>query len=112
MGSLARDPRSPPHPFYYEDRDGNKRRMVLATNLTDTRKYERQELAAIYTGRWDIELQLHDVKTTLQMEWLRVKTPDSARKTLAMSQIAYNLIKPTANKRVIRAKRITGRSAS
>jgi hypothetical protein len=69
--------------------------MVLATTLTDTEKYDWQELAAIYAGRWDIELRLRDVKTTLQMERLRVKTPETARKTLAMSQIAYNLIKAT-----------------
>jgi hypothetical protein len=81
--------------FYYEDRDGKKRRMVLATTLTDPEKYDWQELAAIYAGRWDIELRLRDVKTTLQMERLRVKTPETARKTLAMSQIAYNLIKAT-----------------
>lgn len=81
--------------FYYEDRDGKKRRMVLATTLTDAEKYDWQELAALYAGRWDIELRLRDVKTTLQMERLRVKTPETARKTLAMSQIAYNLIKAT-----------------
>lgn len=81
--------------FYYQDRDGKKRRMVLATTLMDSAKYDWQELAAIYAGRWDIELRLRDVKTTLQMERLRVKTPETARKTLAMSQIAYNLIKAT-----------------
>jgi hypothetical protein len=81
--------------FYYEDRDGKKRRMVLATTLRDSEKYDWQELAAIYAGRWDIELRLRDVKATLQMERLRVKTPETALKTLAMSQIAYNLIKAT-----------------
>lgn len=81
--------------FYFEDRDGKKRRMVLATTLTDAEKYDWQEIAALYAGRWDIELRLRDVKTTLQMERLRVKTPEMARKTLAMSRIAYNLVKAT-----------------
>ncbi len=79
--------------FYFEDRDGKKRRMLLATTLTDHEKYDWQELAAIYAQRWDIELRLRDVKTTLKMEHLRVKTPETARKTLRITLIAYNLIK-------------------
>ena len=79
--------------FWYEDRDGKKRRMVLATTLLDTEGYEWDELAAIYHQRWDIELRLRDVKTTLGMEQLRVKHPDTAHKTLEMTMIAYNLIK-------------------
>jgi len=79
--------------FYFEDRDGKKRRMVLATTLTDSTKYDWLELAALYAQRWDIELRLRDVKTTLGMDHLRVKTPETARKTLRMALIAYNLIK-------------------
>lgn len=79
--------------FYFEDRDGKKRRMVLATTLNDHKKYDWMELAAMYAQRWDIELRLRDVKTTPGMEHLRVKTPETARKTLRMALIAYNLIK-------------------
>ena len=79
--------------FYFEDRDGKKRRMVLSTTLLDHVKYDWQELAALYAQRWDIELRLRDVKTTLGLEHLRVKTPENARKTLRMALIAYNLIK-------------------
>lgn len=67
--------------------------MVLATTLTDHVKYDWQDLAAIYAQRWDIELRLRDVKTTLRMDHLRVKTRETARKTLRMALIAYNLIK-------------------
>lgn len=79
--------------FYFEDRDGKKRRMVLATTLLDHKKYEWTKLAALYAQRWDIELRLRDVKTTLGMDHMRVKTPATARKTLRMALIAYNLIK-------------------
>jgi hypothetical protein len=67
--------------------------MVLATTLTDHEKYDCQDLAAIYAQRWAIKLRLRDVKTTLEMQHLRVKTPENARKTLQMALIAYNLIK-------------------
>lgn len=79
--------------FHFEDRDGKKRRMVLATTLTDHVKYNWLELAALYAQRWDIELRLRDVKTTLGMDHLRVKTPETARKTLLMALIACNLVK-------------------
>lgn len=79
--------------FHYQDREGKKRRMVLATTLTDAERYDWQELAAIYAQRWDIELRLRDVKTTLKLDHLRAKTPESARKSLQMALIAYNLIR-------------------
>lgn len=44
--------------------------------------YDWQDLAAIYGQRWDIELRLRDVKSTLELENLRMKTPLNARKTL------------------------------
>lgn len=79
--------------FYFIDRYGKKRRMILATTLTDHEKYDWKELAALYAQRWDIELRLRDVKTTLRLEHLRVKTPEMAHKVLRMSLIAYNLVK-------------------
>jgi len=81
--------------FRYRDRDGKMRHMVLATTLLDADLHEWDELAAIYAQRWDIELRLRDVKTTLGMEQMRVKKPETAHKTLEMTIIAYNLIKAT-----------------
>jgi hypothetical protein len=81
--------------FHFKDRQGKKRRMVLTTTLLDADQYPWEELGALYSGRWDIELRLRDVKTTLQMEAFRVKTPAMAHKTMEMALIAYNLIKAT-----------------
>ncbi|MFC7337319.1 hypothetical protein ACFQY0_09045, partial [Haloferula chungangensis] len=44
--------------LWHEDRDGKKRRMVLATTLTDHESYDWLELSALYAQRWDIELKL------------------------------------------------------
>lgn len=81
--------------FNFTDRAGKKRQMVLTTTLLDSEKYKWSDLAALYLERWDIELRLRDVKTTLQMETFNVKTPEAAHKTLEMTLIAYNLIKLT-----------------
>lgn len=44
--------------FHYEEREGKKLRMILATTPTDAEKYPWSDLAAIYAQRWDIELCL------------------------------------------------------
>lgn len=82
--------------FTYRDRSGKQKRMILASTLMDTVNYPWEELAELYMNRWDIELRLRDVKTTMQMEHFRVKTPEMAHKTLEMVIIAYNLVKIVA----------------
>lgn len=86
--------------FWYEDRDGARRRMVLATTLLDNATYDWIELGELYATRWDIELRLRDVKTTLQMEALNVKTPEMAEKSLAMALLGFNLVKTTCRRSV------------
>ena len=87
------------------DREGRKRRMVLATTLLDAGRHGWEELAAIYAQRWDIELRLRDVKTTLGMERFKVKTPEMAQKTLEMMIVAYNLVKATCQEAAQEAER-------
>lgn len=77
----------------YENRAKEKGELVLVTTLTDHRHYDGIELADLYARRWDIELKLRDLKTTLCMEFFAVKSPSMAHKTLWMSLITYNLIR-------------------
>lgn len=77
----------------YKNRAGEKGRLILVTTLADPCKYDGLELAELYARRWDIELKLRDLKTTLGMEFFAVKSPAMARKTLWMSLIAFNLIR-------------------
>lgn len=76
-----------------EGRDGKARTLYLATTLVDTVEYPAEDIAALYCQRWEIELRLRDLKTTLGMELLRTKTPEMARKELAMFVIAYNALR-------------------
>lgn len=76
-----------------KDRDGRLKTMFLATNLLDTVRYPEEDIAALYFQRWQIELRLRDLKTTMGMEVLRSKTPEMARKELAMFVIAYNALR-------------------
>lgn len=84
--------------FGYENREGKKARMVLVTSLVDHKKFDEVDLATLYHQRWDIELKLRDLKTTLGMERFDVKSPDMAHKTLWMSVIAFNLMRTLMQK--------------
>lgn len=79
--------------FNYENRAGEKVVMVLATTLTDSLLHPWEELSDLYAMRWDIELKLRDLKTTLKLERFEVRSPDMAEKTLQMVMIAQNLIR-------------------
>ena len=81
-------------------RDGTMKKMVLATTLPDCQQYDWSELGELYATRWDIELRLRDVKTTLGMEELNVKTPAMARKSLEMALLGFNLVKATSRRSV------------
>ena len=49
--------------------------IILATTLLDATCYPCEALAELYLQRWDMELWLRHIKTTLGMEMLRTKTP-------------------------------------
>ena len=53
----------------------------------------RSEIIALYAERWQIELKFRDIKTILAMEFMAVKSPEMAHKTLLVMMIAYNLLR-------------------
>lgn len=77
----------------YVNRAGEKAALVVVTDLLDPETHPAEEMADLYMERWQIELKFRDLKTTLGMEHLAVKTPEMARKTVQLMQIAYNLLR-------------------
>lgn len=69
------------------------REYVVVTTLYDHEVYTAADLAGLYRARWHAELDLRSIKITMQMDRLRCKTPEMARKELAMHLTAYNLIR-------------------
>lgn len=69
------------------------RRVTLVTTLLDPALYPARELIGLYLRRWQIELCLRHLKTTMGMEQLRCKTPDMAEKELLAYLVAHNLIR-------------------
>ena len=79
----------------YIDRAGKRRKIILVTTLLDPVEHPIEELSTLYMERWDIELRLRDVKTTMGMEMVRARTPATAKKTIEMAIIGYNLVRAT-----------------
>lgn len=71
------------------------RRLTVMTTLTDPELYPAQEILQAYLRRWRLELCLDDLKTTLQMEFLRGRTPEMVQKELYARLIAHNLLRCT-----------------
>jgi len=69
------------------------RKLILTTTLLDPEKYPAEEIARLYLQRWQVELFFRDIKTVLQMEHLRCKSPAMVQKEFLMHLIAYNLIR-------------------
>jgi hypothetical protein len=66
---------------------------ILVTTLLKPRAVSKRELHKLYERRWNIELDLRCIKTTLRMETLSCKTPEMAQKELWVYLLAYNLIR-------------------
>ena len=71
------------------------RSIVVATSLLDAKLYTKAAVAELYRARWNAELNLRSLKTTLQMDVLRGKTPATVRKEIWMHLLVYNLIRQT-----------------
>ncbi len=69
------------------------RQLTLVTTCCDAEQYPVEELARVYNGRWQAEVDLRTIKITMQMDVLRCKTPAMVRKEIWMHLLAYNLIR-------------------
>lgn len=68
-------------------------RVSLITTLLDKATYSTLEIVGLYGKRWDVELDLRHLKTTLGMDVLRCKTPSMVRKEIYIYLLAYNLLR-------------------
>lgn len=67
--------------------------VTLVTTLLDSKRYPKRELSKQYLGRWQIEVDLRDLKITLGMDILHCKTVDGVMKELWMFMLVCNLVR-------------------
>lgn len=80
-------------PDTLEIREVKVHSKVLVTTLLCATQVSKKALAELYVSRWNVELDLRNIKTTLGMERLHCKTPAMNEKELWIYLLAYNLIR-------------------
>jgi hypothetical protein len=76
------------------DRKGFRtKQFVVVTSLLDPIKYPAKELAGLYRARWHAEIDIRSIKTLMQMDVLRCKTPEMVRKEIWAHMLVYNLVR-------------------
>lgn len=79
--------------YKVEQKGFRSREITLATTLLDAEVYNADGLASLYSRRWAVELHIRSLKTQMQMEHLRCKSPQMVRKEIHCHMIGYNLVR-------------------
>jgi len=69
------------------------REVTLVTTLLDAEVYPASELAKAYGLRWQIEVNLKHLKTTMGLDVLSCKTYEGVLKELIVFSLVYNLVR-------------------
>jgi hypothetical protein len=67
--------------------------VVVVTTLLDAVECSREDITDLYHDRWHVELDIRAIKSSLQMEVLRCRTPAMLRKEIWTTFLGYNLVR-------------------
>ena len=79
--------------YKVEQKGFRTREITLATTLINSEVYQADDLATLYGRRWNVELHIRSLKTQMQMDHLRCKSPPMVRKEIHCHMIGYNLVR-------------------
>jgi Transposase DDE domain len=65
---------------------------ILVTTLADANEVSARELDALYSRRWQVEVDLRSIKAEMGMDIVRAKSPEMVDKEIAVYLLAYNLV--------------------
>jgi hypothetical protein len=69
------------------------KKIWIVTTLLDPKAYPAKEIGDLYERRWQVEVNLDHLKTSMKMEFLSCHSPDMIEKELWAYLLAYNLIR-------------------
>jgi hypothetical protein len=88
---------------YHVDRRGCRTREVtLITTLLDPHQYPAQDLADLYSQRWQIETNLRHLKRTMKLDILHCETVAGVLKELTVFALVYNLVRTVMHAAAVR----------
>jgi hypothetical protein len=76
--------------------------IVVVTTLLDPEQTTPEDLALLDRARWNNELDLRSIKTTMPMDILRGQSPELVHKEIWTHVLAYNLIRTIMAQAAIR----------
>lgn len=73
-------------------KDNRAERFKVVTTILDA-AIDGGQIGALYERRWDGEVDIRSIKSTMKMDILRCKTPEMVRKEIWAHLLAYNLLR-------------------
>jgi len=80
-------------PEYLAVREFKAGGKVMVTTLMCPKQFTRAALKVLYKQRWNVELDIRDIKETMGMNVVSCKTPEMVLKEIWVYLLAYNLIR-------------------
>jgi hypothetical protein len=74
------------------------REVTLVTTLLDPQRYPAAEIIKLYRLRWQVEVDLRDLKITLGMDVLKGRKVETVTKEALVFSLVYNLVRLVALK--------------
>jgi len=67
--------------------------ITVVTTLVDSVKFPAEEIAQLYGHRWNVELDIRQIKQTLNMDHFRCKSPEMVEREFWVTLLGYNLVR-------------------
>jgi hypothetical protein len=74
------------------DRDNRAEQFEVITTILDA-SIDGSQIGELYERRWDGEVDIRSIKSTMKMDILRCKTPAMVQKEIWVHLLAYNLLR-------------------
>jgi len=74
------------------DKDNRVTQFDVLTTILDL-AIEGEQIGSLYEQRWEGEVDIRSIKSTMQMDILRCKTPEMVHKEIWAHLLAYNLLR-------------------
>jgi hypothetical protein len=74
------------------DKENRAERFRVVTTILDA-SIDRAQIGDLYERRWEGEVDIRSIKSTMQMDVLRCKTPEMVEKEIWAHLLAYNLLR-------------------
>jgi hypothetical protein len=74
------------------DKDNRAEQFKVVTTILDA-SIDGRQIGDLYERRWDGEVDIRSIKSTMKMDVLRCKTPEMVHKEIWTHLLAYNLLR-------------------